>query len=147
MVGPRGALDAPTRPVAARETIRDRWFGGPIVATDLRRSRAAVRLAGCPYREGDYLWMFQPAFVDDAGHVGYPFYLGEFDGKLYVDGELAGRRRRPDLDADVRAPERHQYELVYATHRENGFWQRSKDVETRWRFASERPAATTSRCR
>ena len=29
---------------------------------------------------------------------------------------------------------------MYATHRENGFWQRSKDVETRWRFTSERPA-------
>ena len=135
---PEGALDAPTRPVAARETIRDHWFGGPIVAqtsplTDFTDWRAA------PYREGDYLWMFQPAFADDAGHIGYPFYLGEFDGKLYVDGELAAGGDDPIWMQTFAEPERHQYELVYATHRENGFWQRSKDVETRWRFTSERP--------
>ena len=114
---PEGALDAPTRPVAARETIRDHWFGGPIVAqtsplTDFTDWRAA------PYREGDYLWMFQPAFADDAGHIGYPFYLGEFDGKLYVDGELAAggddplwmqylrRARSPSVRARVRDPSR-----------------------------------------
>ena len=93
-----------------------------------------------PYREDDYLWMVQPAFVDDAGHVGYPFYLGEFDGKLYVDGELVAQGDDPLWMQYFAAPERHQYELVYATHRENGFWQRSQDVETRWRFASQRPA-------
>jgi hypothetical protein len=85
--------------------------------------------------------MDQPAFVDDAGHAGYPFYLGEFDGKLYVDGVLTAGGDDPLWMQTSAEPERHQYELVYATHRENGFWQRSKDVETRWRFTSERPAA------
>jgi hypothetical protein len=137
---PEGALDAPTRTVAARQTIRDQWFGGPIVAqtsalADLSDWRAA------PYREGDYLWLFQPAFVDDAGHVGYPFYLGEFDGKLYIDGALTAEGDDPLWMQAFVEPDRHQYELVYSTHRDNGFWQRSQDVETRWRFTSEQPAA------
>ena len=37
-------------------------------------------------------------------------------------------------------PERHDYELVYTTHRQSGFWQRSNDVETHWHFTSQRPA-------
>ena len=47
---PEGALDAPSRPVAARETIRDRWFGGPIVAKASPLG-GRVRLAG-PLRTG-----------------------------------------------------------------------------------------------
>ena len=37
-------------------------------------------------------------------------------------------------------PERHQYELVYATHRAGGFWQHSTETETRWRFTSQHPS-------
>jgi hypothetical protein len=136
---PEGALDAPQRPVAAAETIRDRWFGGPIIAKTTPLS-ASLGWQAAPYRQDDYLWMFQPAFADDAGHTGYPYYLGEFDGKLYVDGTLAIEGDDPLWMQYFTSPERHEYELVYATHRDNGFWQRSKDVETRWRFTSERPA-------
>jgi subtilisin family serine protease len=137
---PEGALDAASRTVAARETVHDRWFGGPIVAK-VAASTGSVDWHSAPYREDDYLWLFQPAFADDDGHVGYPFYLGEFDGKLYVDGELAIEGDDPLWMQYFAAPERHRYELVYTSHRDNGFWQHSKDVETRWRFTSERPTA------
>ena len=35
--------------------------------------------------------------------------------------------------------EAHDYELVYTTHRQNGFWRRSMTTDTRWRFESQTP--------
>jgi hypothetical protein len=76
-------------------------------------------------------------FVDDAGHVGGPLYLGEFEGKLYRDGELLVQSEDPIFMQYFAEPEPHDYELVYTTRRENGFSQRSTTVETSWKFRSQ----------
>ena len=84
--------------------------------------------------------MVQPAFVDDAGHAATRSTSGSSTGSCTSTESSSLQGDDPLWMQYFAAPERHQYELVYATHRENGFWQRSQDVETRWRFASQRPA-------
>ena len=66
-----------------------------------------------------------PPFVDQAGHPGGVFYLDEFAGQLFLDGELIAQGDDPlRLQAFVPA-ERHDYRLVYTIFRQNAFWQRS----------------------
>ncbi len=137
---PETSLSAPSIPVVAGKTISDRWFGGPIT-TNLSPLMAKFGWQAFPYRQGDFMWLFTPSFVDDAGHVGGPIYLGEFEGKLYQDGELV----LDVLDDPIwmqtsPPPEAHDYELVYITHRQSAFSQRSTASETNWKFRSETPS-------
>jgi len=92
-----------------------------------------------PYRQDDYLFLVNlPTWTDDAGHIGYPGF-GEFEGRLYADGELLLEGDNPLwLQGPVPA-ERHEYRLVETTHRQNGFWQRSTTTESVWTFSSARP--------
>jgi subtilisin family serine protease len=133
---PEASLAAPSTPVVAGKTISDRWFAGPI-ATSMSPLLEKYGWQTYPYRTGDFMWLFTPAFVDDAGHVGGPIYLGEFEGKLYQDGELVIQTEDPIWLQTGAPPEPHDYELVYTTHRENGFSQRSTTTETSWRFRSQ----------
>ncbi len=134
-----GTLDAPQRAVSAGQTIHDRWFGGPITAR-VSPLTADQGWQGSPYRQGDYLWLALPSFVDSAGHTGFPFYLGEFDGKLYVDGQLTVEGDDPFWMQYFADPGKHDYELVYSTDRSSGFWQGSTKTQTDWRFSSQQPA-------
>lgn len=132
------ALGAPPQRVSAGEKVRDRWYGGPL-ATNASPLLAVYGWQAFAYRWGDFMWMFQPTWTDDAGHVGYPFYLGEFEGKLYQDGELILEATEPIWMQWSVPSEAHDYELVYTTHRQNGFWRRSMTTDTRWRFESQTP--------
>ena len=85
-----------------------------------------------------YLWM--PPFVDPAGHTGAVIFNDEFDGRLYIDGELAAQGPDPAYLSGGVPSERHDYKLVYTTFRQNAFWQRTTRNETIWEFASETPA-------
>src|SRR5262245_51553161 len=84
--------------------------------------------------------MVMPSLADSAGHVGYPIYLEEFEGKLFRDGELVAEGDDPLWMQYFASEEQHAYRLVYTTHRNNGFWQRSTTTETAWEFTSGRPA-------
>jgi subtilisin family serine protease len=138
---PEAMLYAPRRTVRAGETVQDRWFGGPIASSVSPLLAAFGDWHAYPYREGDFLFMNMATFTDDAGHWGYPIYLEEFEGRFYQDGELVAQGDDP-LFMQYWAPEEaHRYRLVYATHRTNGFWQRSTSTETAWAFTSERPGA------
>ncbi len=136
---PEGMLWAPKVPVRAGQTIRDRWFGGP-VAPNVSPLQTALGWQASPYRQGDYFWLFMPTFTDDAGHSGFPFYLGEFEGKLYRDGELMFEGDDPLRLQGEAPPEAHDYRLVYTNRRQNGFWQRSTMSESAWTFSSARTA-------
>ena len=72
------------------------------------------------------------------GHVGFPFYLEEFEGKLFRDGELMFQGDDPLWLQGEAPPEAHDYRLVYTNRRQNGFWQRSTMSESAWTFSSAR---------
>ncbi len=133
---PEASLSAPSVPVVAGKTITDRWFGSPITynASPLLEKYG---WQSYPYRQGDFMWMFALPWVDDAGHVGGPLYLNEFEGKLYRDGELVLQSEEPIFMQYFADPEPHDYELVFTTKRENGFWQRGTTAETAWKFRSQ----------
>ena len=134
-------LYAPRMAVRAGGAVQDRWFGGPIVSNVSPLLSRFDDWRAYAYREGDFLHMTMPAFTDDAGHFGYPIYLEDFEGRLYQDGELVAQGDDPLFLQYWPAEEPHRYRLVYATHRANGFWQRSTSTETAWEFTSARPTA------
>ena len=133
-----GFLSSPRRIFAAGTTTRDQWFGGPIT------SRVAPPTAqwdwqSAPYRQQDYIRAVMPPFVDQAGHEGGVFYLDEFAGQLFQDGELIAEGD-DSLRLQAFPPaERHDYRLVYSKFRHNAFWQRSSRATTEWEFSSQRP--------
>jgi len=134
-----GMLSAPKVTVRAGQTIRDRWFGGPL-APNVSPLLTPLGWQASPYRQGDYFWLFMPTITDDAGHVGSPFYLGEFEGKLFRDGELMFQGDDPLWLQGEAPPEVHDYRLVYTMRRQNGFWRRSTTAESEWTFSSGRTA-------
>jgi hypothetical protein len=129
---------SPRRRVEPGATVHDRWFGGPLV-TNIS-SRVPDDWAATPYREGDWLFLVNlPTWTDDAGHVGYPGF-GEFEGRVYRDGELLFEGDNPLWLQGAVPEERAEYRLVETTHRQNGFWQRSTTTTSEWTFSSARPA-------
>jgi hypothetical protein len=137
---PEGMLFAPRKPVRAGQTLRDRWFAGPIATNQSPLLEGYDDWRAYAYREGDYLWMVMSSLADAAGHVGAPIYLEEFEGRFFQDGELVAEGDEP-LRMQYFAPaEPHAYRLVYTTHRDNGFWRRSTTTETAWEFSSGRPS-------
>ena len=74
-----------------------------------------------------------------SGARGGVFYLDEFAGQLFQDGELIAEGD-DSLRLQAFPPaERHDFRLVYSTFRHNAFWQRSRRATTEWEFSSQRP--------
>ena len=134
---PEASLSTPSMPVVAGKTISDRWFGGP-VATSLSPLLAKYGW-GLPYRWGDYMWLYPPSFVDDAGHVGGPIFLGEFEGKLYQDGELVLQADDPIWMQTVSPPSLARLPVRLHDASWEPFSQRSTMSETTWQFRSQAP--------
>lgn len=131
----RAVLTAPRIPIPAGKTVRDRWFHGPI-SSRVSPRLTALGIDAQPNRQGDTLNLYQPEFVDDAGHYGGDLYSDEFDGRVYLDGDLLWQADSPLwLWGDVPA-ERHDYRVVFSTTRANAFWRRSTPTRTAWTFSS-----------
>ncbi len=137
--GALGMLWAPAAAVRAGSVVTDRWFGGPLGTSVSPRIASVYGWEGIPNRQGDTLYLYLPPYTDTGGHAGSPLFVGEFEGRLYRDGDLAWQADDPLwLWGDV-SPGRHDYRLTYRATRQNVFWGRSTDIRTEWRFSSARP--------
>ena len=137
-------LFAPRRNFGGGTTTRDTWFGGP-VGSRVSPLQTVTNGAPPPVRENGWLYFSHGAFTDAAGHYSNSdLWTPEYSGRISIDGEEVYitdwsaflNERVPDGDHDIVVETR--------AHRENRFWQLSKDIRTKWSFRSEQPTGDRS---
>jgi len=137
--GPEAMLTAPRVTVAAGSTLQDRWFGGPVT------SRVSPLLVGYgddaqPRRSADTMFLYMPQWNDSAGHLGSALWFGEFEGRVYQDGELIMEGDDPLWLWGPVPPESHRYRVEFKAMRQTDFWRRSTTATTSWSFDSQAPS-------
>jgi subtilisin family serine protease len=135
---PEALFTAPRIDVAAGATVNDRWFHGP-VASRVSPQMAQLGDYAQPSRSADTMYLYQPQWTDAGGHMGSALWLGEFEGRVYQDGELIMQGDDPLWLWGQVPAERHRYRVEFKPMRQTDFWRRSTTSTTSWEFDSEAP--------
>ncbi len=135
---------APRRTFAGGSRTQDTWFGGPI-ASRVSPLQGLANGSPPPVREGGWLYLSQGAFTDAAGHfTNSDLFVPEYDGRIYVDGELAYETSWSTFMNNPVPHGTHRIDVRTRVQRKNPFWRRSTDITTRWSFVSKEPTGARS---